>query len=62
MESAFRATRKKEFILILCSLMLIILKINDTYGHEVGDAVLSRISTILRECAGEKDTSKIWWR
>ncbi|MDN2632018.1 GGDEF domain-containing protein [Klebsiella pneumoniae] len=30
-------------------------KINDTYGHEVGDAVLSRISTILRECAGEKD-------
>ncbi|MCV5676175.1 GGDEF domain-containing protein, partial [Escherichia coli] len=28
---------------------------NDTYGHEVGDAVLSRISTILRECAGEKD-------
>ncbi len=35
--------------------MLIILKINDTYGHEVGDAVLSRISTILRECAGVKD-------
>ncbi len=26
MESAFRATRKREFILILCSLMLIILK------------------------------------
>lgn len=29
--------------------------INDTYGHEAGDLVLSRISTILRECVGEKD-------
>ncbi|MCS6068832.1 diguanylate cyclase [Klebsiella variicola subsp. variicola] len=27
---------------------------NDTYGHEVGDAVLSRISSILRECAGRR--------
>ncbi|HBZ3770434.1 TPA: diguanylate cyclase, partial [Klebsiella pneumoniae] len=56
MESAFRATRKKR---IHSYLMLIDVdnfkKINDTYGHEVGDAVLSRISTILRECAGEKD-------
>lgn len=56
MESAFRATRKKR---IHSYLMLIDVDnfkiINDTYGHEVGDAVLSRISTILRECAGEKD-------
>lgn len=56
MESAFRATRKKR---IHSYLMLIDVdnfkNINDTYGHEVGDAVLSRISSILRECAGEKD-------
>lgn len=56
MESAFRATRKKR---THSYLMLIDVdnfkKINDTYGHEVGDAVLSRISSILRDCAGEKD-------
>ncbi|BBV76039.1 diguanylate cyclase [Raoultella sp. Lac2] len=56
MEGAFRATRKKR---ILSYLLLIDVDnfkyINDTYGHEVGDAVLSRISTILRECAGAQD-------
>lgn len=29
--------------------------INDTYGHDVGDEVLFRISKIIRECAGEQD-------
>lgn len=56
MESAYRATRNKR---TLAYLMLIDIDdfkyINDTYGHEVGDAVLSRISTILKECVGEQD-------
>ena len=30
-------------------------KINDTYGHEVGDALLSKISVILRENLAEQD-------
>lgn len=56
MERAYRETRSK------CTqayLMLIDVDdfkyINDTYGHEVGDAVLSRISKVLRECLGEQD-------
>ncbi|EPY6886879.1 diguanylate cyclase [Klebsiella quasipneumoniae] len=56
MESAFRATRKKRNHSYLMLIDVDNFKnINDTYGHEVGDAVLSRISSILRECAGEKD-------
>lgn len=56
MEGAFRATRKKRTLSYLLLIDVDNFKyINDTYGHEVGDAVLSRISTILRECAGAQD-------
>ncbi|PJX56600.1 MULTISPECIES: sensor domain-containing diguanylate cyclase [unclassified Klebsiella] len=56
MESAFQATRKKRIHSYLVLIDVDNFKnINDSYGHEVGDAVLYRISKILRECTGEKD-------
>ena len=56
LEGALRSTRKKRTLSYLLLIDVGNFKcINDTYGHEIGDAVLSRISKILRECAGEKD-------
>ncbi|WP_027437184.1 diguanylate cyclase [Lachnospira multipara] len=35
-------------------------KVNDEYGHDVGDAVLKRVVNIIQECAGDNDIVTRW--
>lgn len=35
--------------------MLIILKINDTHGHLIGDQILQRVSDLVSQNVGEED-------
>ena len=35
-------------------------RVNDTYGHNAGDAVLEHVANILKDCVRESDTVYRW--
>ena len=35
-------------------------KVNDTYGHQIGDRLLIAVSDVIRSCIGESDIAARW--
>lgn len=52
-------TKGKRFSLILADIDNF-KKINDTYGHDVGDAVLIKVSELITECVGTQGSVCRW--